>query len=125
MTNLTNLTELYSFKGSYPYPLPDDMSSYNMSDFVLAGPAPVLAPGEVLEWDRSRWQVRGPNESEQALEIHYRRAQRNQLLANCDWTQLADATVDASAWAVYRQALRDVTKQPGWPWTIDWPMLSV
>jgi hypothetical protein len=33
---------------------------------------------------------------------------RNAELARTDWTQVADAPVDASAWAVYRQALRDL-----------------
>jgi hypothetical protein len=33
---------------------------------------------------------------------------RNAQLASTDWTQVADAPVDASAWAVYRQALRDL-----------------
>lgn len=32
---------------------------------------------------------------------------RNRLLAQSDWTQLADAPVDREAWATYRQALRD------------------
>ena len=32
---------------------------------------------------------------------------RNQLLAQSDWTQLADAQCDKAAWATYRQALRD------------------
>ena len=38
---------------------------------------------------------------------------RNAQLARTDWTQVADAPVDASAWATYRQALRDL------PDTID------
>ena len=38
---------------------------------------------------------------------------RNAELAQTDWTQVADAPVDASAWATYRQALRDL------PATID------
>ena len=38
---------------------------------------------------------------------------RDVQLARTDWTQVADAPVDASAWAVYRQALRDL------PDTID------
>ena len=38
---------------------------------------------------------------------------RNGELAATDWTQVADAPVDASAWATYRQALRDL------PDTID------
>jgi hypothetical protein len=35
------------------------------------------------------------------------RANRNQLLAESDWTQLPDAQCDREAWAIYRQALRD------------------
>ena len=38
---------------------------------------------------------------------------RNAQLARTDWTQVADAPVDTSAWAAYRQALRDL------PATID------
>jgi hypothetical protein len=33
---------------------------------------------------------------------------RNTELVRTDWTQVADAPVDASAWATYRQALRDL-----------------
>ena len=49
------------------------------------------------------------------------RKQRNELLLACDWTQLADAPVSALDWAVYRQALRDVTKQSNFPWSVEWP----
>jgi len=49
------------------------------------------------------------------------RAQRNRLLSEYDWTQLADAQVDKQAWAIYRQALRDVPSQDGFPDTIVWP----
>ena len=35
------------------------------------------------------------------------RTVRNQLLAQSDWTQLPDAQCDQTAWATYRQALRD------------------
>jgi hypothetical protein len=50
------------------------------------------------------------------------RAQRNQLLKDSDWTQLADSPVDKSAWATYRQALRDITVQQN-PFSIEWPAL--
>jgi hypothetical protein len=50
------------------------------------------------------------------------RAQRNRLLSACDWTQLADAPVDDLAWAVYRQALRDIPDQPGFPANVVWPV---
>jgi hypothetical protein len=49
------------------------------------------------------------------------RKQRNDKLAACDWTQVEDAPVDKAAWATYRQALRDVTSQDGFPWTVNWP----
>jgi hypothetical protein len=48
------------------------------------------------------------------------RAERNKLLAACDWTQLPDASADAAAWATYRQALRDITSQAN-PFNIVWP----
>jgi hypothetical protein len=38
---------------------------------------------------------------------------RNAELARTDWTQVADAPVDQSAWATYRQALRDLPEQGG------------
>jgi hypothetical protein len=38
---------------------------------------------------------------------------RNAKLAQSDWTQLPDAPVDKSAWATYRQALRDLPAQGG------------
>ncbi len=51
------------------------------------------------------------------------RKDRNKRLADSDWTQLADAPVDKVAWAQYRQALRDVTSQEGFPWQVLWPSL--
>lgn len=49
------------------------------------------------------------------------RAKRNARLAACDWTQLVDAPVDGVAWGVYRQALRDISAQQGFPWNVTWP----
>ena len=49
------------------------------------------------------------------------RNQRDTLLTQTDWTQVADAPVDKAAWATYRQALRDVPQQAGFPVTITWP----
>jgi len=48
------------------------------------------------------------------------RTQRNQMLKDTDWTQLADAPVDKTKWATYRQALRDITVQAD-PFNITWP----
>lgn len=52
-------------------------------------------------------------------------ATRRQLLADSDWTQLADAPIDAGKkieWQVYRQALRDIPSQSGFPGSVNWPV---
>lgn len=52
-------------------------------------------------------------------------AKRNSLLLFSDWTQLPDVPIDSekrTAWAVYRQALRDVPAQSGFPENINWPV---
>jgi lipase chaperone LimK len=51
------------------------------------------------------------------------RKKRNALLAESDWTQIADATVDKTAWATYRQSLRDITTHSNFPdlEDSDWP----
>lgn len=49
------------------------------------------------------------------------RARRNAALAESDWTQMLDAPVDRDAWAVYRQALRDMTEELDDPLQAVWP----
>ena len=60
------------------------------------------------------------------------RGQRDRLLAACDWTQIADCTVDKTAWATYRQALRDLPAAvtdartfSDWPHDPNWVEMSV
>jgi len=48
------------------------------------------------------------------------RDKRDELLAKTDWLALSDTTM-SSEWTTYRQALRDVTGQAGFPNTITWP----
>lgn len=49
------------------------------------------------------------------------RKRRDAMLAETDWTQVSDAPVDQEAWATYRQELRDITTQDGFPTDITWP----
>ena len=51
------------------------------------------------------------------------RQQRNRLLSESDWTQLADSPADKDKWAVYRQELRDITTQEN-PFSIVWPVMN-
>jgi len=63
-----------------------------------------------------------PPQVDEALLAAQTRNHRNYLLAASDWTQVNDAPVDRAAWAVYRQALRDVPQQAGFPNVIEWPV---
>lgn len=51
-------------------------------------------------------------------------SKRSSLLSETDWTQTLDAPITkecSSAFRTYRQALRDITEQEGYPYTITWP----
>lgn len=50
------------------------------------------------------------------------RSTRDEKLKSTDWTQVDDAPVDKAAWATYRQALRDIPAQEGFPWDVQWPV---
>jgi len=50
------------------------------------------------------------------------RAERDAKLKESDWTQVIDAPVDQAAWATYRQALRDIPDQEGFPNEVTWPV---
>jgi len=54
-------------------------------------------------------------------QFDYVRAVRNAELAATDWTQVADAQCDKTAWAEYRQALRDLPASNKDPKKIKFP----
>jgi hypothetical protein len=105
------------------------------ADVVFEGPQPqttryqMVARQGTIQMADGNWytnyvtvdvseEVREVMDAQQAISI---RAERNRKLTETDWTQVADAPVDKAAWAGYRQALRDVPDQPGFPWDIIWP----
>ena len=49
------------------------------------------------------------------------RAQRDRLLAESDWTVLADSPTPTAAWKTYRQALRDLPDNTTDPFNVVWP----
>lgn len=49
------------------------------------------------------------------------RQQRDRLLAETDWMALSDVTMPTEM-ATYRQALRDITAQQGFPHAVEWPV---
>jgi len=59
------------------------------------------------------------NLSEEAASDNVR-GHRNTLLKDTDYLALSDNTLSAEM-ATYRQALRDITSQEGFPYNITWP----
>ena len=57
--------------------------------------------------------------ADQAINV---RQERDQRLSDSDATVLPDAKTNRSAWGIYREALRQVPEQPGFPWEIEWPV---
>lgn len=85
-------------------------------------PFSVIGRGVVSDANLGDFPAQMPSQSEIELIKTEAREKRNILLPESDWTQVADAPVDKSAWASYRQALRDLPQQAGFPVTIDWPV---
>lgn len=83
---------------------------------------PPTKEGFSLVFDNGKWEYK--NESAKLAEII--RQRRNQLLEKSDWTQLSDSPLTKdkkTAWKTYRQALRDITKQDGFPLNIVFPQM--
>lgn len=62
-------------------------------------------PGYYYYWANARWHL------DEARLLTAIRDQRNEMLIACDWTQMPDAPLteqQRTAWAIYRQSLRDV-----------------
>ncbi len=51
---------------------------------------------------------------------------RDRLLSQTDWTQTVDNPLAGNEdITAYRQALRDIPEQVGFPWDVEWPVLEV
>ena len=87
---------------------------------IAVGPPVLVGESWVQSWDVTE---ATPEEINQRVSDQWAgiRSERNSRLSASDWTQLSDAPVDAAVWAVYRQELRDITKQAD-PFAIVWPV---
>jgi hypothetical protein len=87
---------------------------------VITGWPLKLVDGEIVAETASQKAVsdQALTDSINASEV---RSWRNHLLAETDWTAVADSPTQSSAMATYRTALRDVTDQSDFPNNITWP----
>ena len=106
----------FGFAPVVPKPQPVKDHTVNVTES-----APELADDEWIQ----TWTIKPATKSQMAERTAAQAAtvksQRNDLLQQCDWTQLPDAPADRQAWATYREQLRQVDTQPGFPWSVVWP----
>ena len=91
--------------------------------YVLASRPP--PPSRFCSWIDGQW----VEDEQQKLDVYASNArdQRNALLQESDWTDTASAPARLgedyyNQWQTYRQALRDITKQSGFPLDVIWPV---
>ena len=119
---------------SIPNTLKDDELEVFGIDLVAQGVMPIAGKFEDVVFDgvenldgvwTTKYSIMPFSDEKKAEQTASRwdmiRHQRDGMLAASDWTQLPDAPVDGQAWAVYRQALRDITNADD-PFDITWPV---
>ena len=94
-------------------------------DEKFSGSVFVINPNEVVEvklWVKYTAEEKAEIDAQKAAAV---RRERNAKLTECDWTQLNDTPLDNPTkveWTTYRQALRDITTQAGFPHSVVWPV---
>ena len=90
----------------------------------------IIVDGNIIEVDENdarhstqhsytQSQIETQLAEELAIEV---RSERNRLLIETDWTQGRDVVLSNDAeWKTYRQALRDLSSQSGFPSNVTWP----
>jgi len=119
--NLDNI-DLSEF-GYYPI-INQSSPEYNPDTQYIRETNPVYSNGS---WNQT-WEIVSYTAEEltniEASKAENIRKDRNLLLANSDWTQLADnglSDTAQTAWRSYRQELRNLPQQSGFPSTVTWP----
>lgn len=103
---------------------PEDAKEY--PDNVYESVVKNRPPGKIMVPDANGdpvlvdWTPSPPTKAELEANI---RADRDQRLIEADHAinRLEDAGEDTSAWRKYRQALRDITTQDTFPYSVTWP----
>ena len=75
-----------------------------------------------IDWTKMRPTAERHDEERLKLE-KAKRAERDMLISKTDFYFFSDYPGEVPESILeYRQALRDITEQPGWPETIVWPV---
>lgn len=100
----------------------DGSTSYSADEYKLIAPTTANFP-ERVHSNPAAWLERAKSEDFNFAAKSVR-AERDRLLDESDWTQVTDSPLSPGKmadWSVYRQTLRDIPKQPGFPRAVVWP----
>lgn len=85
----------------------------------------VAPPSEYHSWDvnSQTWTIKSADAARRNNDLATAaRSKRNALISESDWTQMPDSPkYNDPDWMAYRQALRDISSQSGFPEYIEWP----
>ncbi len=105
----------YVPNGFTKLPIESNINQYYHNGLLIDMPA---SPGIAYTFNfvSKQW------EKNEAIQIPLVLSERNKLLRDSDWTQLVDVPLNNKfEWSVYRQQLRDITSQSGYPFNVIWP----
>ena len=109
---IKGLNYLFALERKYPTMVPEFIGECDDDAELIDGFLKVLDEAEVTQ----------EQQAEADSQAHRVRVDRTLRLQASDWTQGKDIADEVStAWATYRQALRDVPSQEGFPWGVTWP----
>ena len=78
-----------------------------------------------FNYDLKKWVPKYTPEQQYQMAVEAANQKRNALLYKSDWTQIPGNPLTPEKqqeWAIYRQELRDITSQPGYPYNVIWPI---
>jgi len=114
----TNIQEQLQDGESYIDGAIDDSAYYIENESPIAIP-PKPSQYSVFDFTTKQWVE---NETMAISDVLIK---RQRLLYASDWTQLPNGpltTAQQAAWATYRQELRDIPQQSGYPFNVVWPV---
>lgn len=98
----------------------DGLTSYVLDELLPSSPNPRYSYNIISnQWEDARTEEQKYLDSSRVV-----LSQRNAMLLASDWTQLPNNPLTSeqqAAWSTYRQALRDITTQSGYPFDVIWP----
>jgi len=80
-----------------------------------------LSVGDIGTSSATAWTPPPPPGFDDPTQEEMVRQERNYLLRETDWMMFSDTDSPSQAWLDYRQALRDIPEQSGFPTSVTWP----